>query len=98
MNGDTLWTRICGYLFYEESCRFVQQTTDGGCIIAGSTAFSSGDIVVYSIKTSDLANSVVYDSVNHNPGVAGLAVGNNYEDFNVISLDATQFDTGGELC
>jgi hypothetical protein len=76
----------------------MQQPTDGCYIIVGSTAFRSGDIVFYQIKTNDLASSIVYDSVNHNLYVAEHAVGCNYEDFGVISLDATQYDIGGELC
>jgi hypothetical protein len=73
MNGDASCTRIYSQLFYEESGRYVQQMTDGGYIIAGSTAFSSGDIVVYSIKTGGLAYSLVYGSVKHNLDFAGLA-------------------------
>ncbi len=94
---DTLWTRTYGGTG-GDCGNSVQQTTDGGYIVAGSTNVSSGDIVVYPIKTNDLANSIVYDSVNHNLYVAGPAIGYNYEDFTVICLDATQFDIGGELC
>jgi|GEM_PF-6617993 len=94
---DTPWTKTYGGNSGDNG-HSVQQTTDGGYIVAGSTNVSSGDIVVYPIKTNDLANSIVYDSVNHNLHVAGSAVVYDYEDFTVICLDATQFDIGGELC
>jgi hypothetical protein len=50
--GDTLWTQTFGGSGYEEG-RSVQQTLDGGFIIAGSTTSSgAGSDDVYVIKTN----------------------------------------------
>ncbi|MBC8277483.1 MAG: T9SS type A sorting domain-containing protein [FCB group bacterium] len=50
-NGDTLWTNTFGGS-YDDYARSVQQTTDGGYIIAGLTiSYGSGSFDVYLIKT-----------------------------------------------
>jgi hypothetical protein len=49
--GDTLWTRTYGGIFTDWG-QSVQQTLDGGFIIAGGTySFGSGNTDVYLIKT-----------------------------------------------
>ena len=51
VNGDTLWTRTFGGIYYE-GVAFAQQTGDGGYIMTGGTgSFGSGSNDVYLIKT-----------------------------------------------
>jgi hypothetical protein len=50
-SGDTLWARTYGE-DGDESFSSVQQTTDGGYIIAGTTGSSSTDYNIYLIKTN----------------------------------------------
>jgi len=50
-SGDTLWTRTYGGTGDDEAAS-VQETSDGGYIIAGSTySFGAGDADVYLVKT-----------------------------------------------
>jgi hypothetical protein len=49
--GDTLWTRAYGGSSYDEA-RSIQQTTDGGYIVAGyTTSFGAGSYDFYLVKT-----------------------------------------------
>ena len=55
---DTLWTRKYGGI-YEDAGRSMQQTDDGGYIIAGfSDSYSSGGDDVYLIKTDSLGDTL----------------------------------------
>jgi hypothetical protein len=57
-NGDTLWTKTFGGEFSEFG-KSVQQTTDGGFIITGSTdTYGFGGVDVYLIKTDVDGNTL----------------------------------------
>ncbi|MBD3232518.1 MAG: T9SS type A sorting domain-containing protein [candidate division Zixibacteria bacterium] len=54
--GDTLWTRAFGGTDYEGASS-VQQTADGGYIVAGHTnSFGAGDYDCYLVKTDSAGN------------------------------------------
>jgi hypothetical protein len=56
--GDTLWTKTYGGAAYDEGY-FVQQTSDGGYILAGYTeSFGAGLYDVYLIKTDSLGDTL----------------------------------------
>jgi hypothetical protein len=57
-NGDTLWTCTYGGL-YQETAYCVEQTSDGGYIIAGySSSFGNGSYDVYIVRTDSLGDTL----------------------------------------
>jgi hypothetical protein len=69
--GDTIWTR--NYGGSERDCGYsVQQTNDGGYIIAGNTkSFGAGDYDIYLIKTDGNGDSIwtkTYGGLNNDCG------------------------------
>ena len=58
-SGDTLWTRTYGGVEYDDG-KFVQQTTDNGFIVVGSTqSYGAGSRDVWLIRT-DLTGDTVW--------------------------------------
>jgi len=74
-NGDTLWTKTIGGPHYDDGYS-VQQTTDGGYIIAGGTyKFSPlGNWDVYLIKTDASGNTLWTKSFGGTEGDYGYSV------------------------
>jgi len=70
-SGDTLWTRIYGGRS-DDYGNFVQQTSDGGYIIAGTTySFGAGGYDVYLIKTNASGDTLwtrTYGGTNDDEG------------------------------
>ena len=65
--GDTLWTRTYGGPSVEYGTS-VQQTADGGCVIAGCTySYGAGDVDVYLIKT-DSSGDTLWTKTCGGPG------------------------------
>jgi hypothetical protein len=70
-SGDTIWTRTYGGIGYEWGA-YLQQTTDGGYIIAGQTpAFGAGGFDAYLIKI-DVAGNLSWTKTY---GGSGLEIG-----------------------
>ena len=57
-SGDTIWSRTYGGASYDEGW-FVQQTQDGGYIVAGQTESFGNSVQVYLIKTDANGSSGV---------------------------------------
>jgi len=69
-SGDTLWTRAYGGPGYDEGW-LVQQTTDGGYIVAGYTASFGDSNQVYLIKTNASGDTLwtrTYGGANRDEG------------------------------
>jgi len=66
-SGDTLWTRTFGGKYVDKACS-VQQTSDGGYVVAGTTSSFSADSSsrVYLIKTGP--DGRVVTSLHDGPG------------------------------
>jgi hypothetical protein len=72
--GDTLWTRTYGGSDYDQSYS-VQQTTDGGYIVAGGTAsYGAGAEDVYLIKTDSLGDTLWTKTVGGSQSEEGQSV------------------------
>ncbi|MBM3324123.1 MAG: T9SS type A sorting domain-containing protein, partial [Calditrichaeota bacterium] len=56
--GDTIWTRTYGGSDWDAACS-VQQTADGGYIVAGATySFGAGSFDFYLVKTNSLGDTL----------------------------------------
>ena len=72
-NGDTLWTKTYGGVYFDIGCS-VQQTTDGGYFITGYTKSFGNGQNVYLIKTEgngDILWTKTYGGENYDTGLSG---------------------------
>ncbi len=73
-SGDTLWTRTYGGMYYDWG-NSVQQTSDGGYIIAGFTiSFGAGNGDVYLIKTNATGDTIWTRTYGWHAGDEGYSV------------------------
>jgi hypothetical protein len=103
VNGDSLWTKSFGGMDNDEG-QFVQQTTDGGYILTGTTSsFGAGTYDIYLIKTDSSGDTIwtkTFGGLNEDFGACiqqttdgGYVVIGNTRSFGAGSTDIVLFKT-----
>ena len=91
--GDTLWTRTYGGIGYEWGS-YVQQTSDGGFVIAGQTpAFGAGGFDVYMVKV-DANGGVAWTKTYGSSGLETASAIQQTADGGYILSGQTSFGAG----
>jgi hypothetical protein len=94
-SGETLWTKTHGGSGGENSFS-VQQTSDGGFIIAGATnSFGMGSSDVYLIKTDSSGDSVWTKTYGGTSTEIGVSVHQTLDDGYIIAGYTSSFGEGG---
>ena len=92
--GDTLWTRTYGGANYDEG-RSVQQTSDDGYIVVGSTnSFGAGISDVYLIKTDGQGDTLWTRTFGGPSGDFGYSVQQTSDGGYIIAGQALSFGAG----
>jgi len=93
--GDTLWTRTYGGSNNDDG-RSVQQTSEGGYIIAGQTqSFGAGFSDVYLVCVTGDGTGVAAEGESHNP-VAFSLLQNYPNPFNALTVIAYELPAGAQ--
>ena len=94
-SGDTQWTRTYGG-FSDDEGYSVQQTSDGGYVIAGETySFGAGYRDVYLIKTSASGDTLWTRTYGGTNGDWGYSVQQTSDSGYIIAGSTTSFGAGG---
>jgi len=94
-NGDTLWTKTYGGTG-SDWANSVQQTTDGGYIVAGKTqSFGAGDYDVYVIRTNSIGDTLWTRTYGGTGTDYGYAVEQTVDSGFVITGRTASFGAGG---
>jgi hypothetical protein len=94
-NGDTLWTRTIGGSDEDEG-RSVQQTTDGGYIVAGTTySFGAGDGDIYLLKTDGHGDTIWTRALGGAGRDEGLSVRQTVDGGYIVAGFTESFGAGG---
>jgi hypothetical protein len=91
---DTLWTRTYGGLYPDEGWS-VQQTADGGYIIAGSTySFGAGESDIYLIKTNSFGDTLWTKTYGGSENDYGYSVQKTSDGGYIIAGETESFGAG----
>jgi hypothetical protein len=92
--GDTLWTKMYGGLGVDNG-RSIQQTSDGGYIITGSTEFW-GAIDLYLVKTNSFGDTLWTKTFGDTAREVGRSVQQTSDGGYIIVGSTESFGAGGE--
>ena len=96
--GNTLWTKTYGGIDYDEGYS-VQQTTDGGYIIAGNTeSFGSGNRDVYLIKVNSQGDIIWTNTFGGSQYDIGHSVQQTLDGGYIIGAYTESFGNGDYDC
>ncbi|MQY71655.1 hypothetical protein GH141_06980, partial [bacterium] len=91
---DTLWTRTYGGTG-EDVGHFVQETSDGGYIIAGyTTSFGAGSYDVYLVKTNEDGDTLWTKTYGGTGSDVGYSVQETPDEGYIIAGRTTSFGQG----
>ncbi|MGI8892902.1 MAG: T9SS type A sorting domain-containing protein [Bacteroidia bacterium] len=90
--GNTLWTKTFGDTLEDEYGQSVQQTSDGGYIIAGRTTANNWDVLL--IKTDAGGNSLWTKTFGGNGQDNGFSVQETADGGYIIAANTTSFGAG----
>lgn len=93
-NGDTLWTRTFGGLGASEGY-YLQQTTDGGYVVAGQTnSFGAGGYDIYVVKTDSAGNLLWSKTYGGSGDEMAICLKNTSDGGFIISGQTESFGVG----
>ncbi|MDD5529555.1 MAG: T9SS type A sorting domain-containing protein [bacterium] len=96
-SGDPLWTKIFGGTNFDEG-NSVQQTQDGGFIVAGETgSFGAGNRDVYLIKTNSSGDSLWARTFGGTNYEGGYSVQQTQDSGFIVAGTTCPFGDGGDI-
>jgi len=93
-NGDTLWTKTYGGSGDDKATE-IQQTTDGGYIITGTTTFGAGQDDVYLIKTDGNGSTIWTKTYGGTDYESGASVKQTLDGGYVVTGSTSSYGAGG---
>jgi len=95
--GDTLWTRTLGGA-QEDFGRSMQQTSDGGCIVVGSTtSYGAGSADVYLIRTNANGDTLWTKTIGGREGDGASSVQQTFDGGYIIAGGTSSFGEGCDV-